>query len=179
MGLERLHQDGTENDINEETSMTRLVGSVLGLFLVLAVGQPVRAQMPAPVYGGFGLEYTQPVPTNRYVLDRWWMVQATPTVAAPLPAPAVVQQPVVVEPAQTGRLSRAARPSRSLGRPVSSAVVQSPTALPTGSLNWLAAPGMSLYSPAQRYASYGQGYGVSPYGTADYGAAYKGMSWGY
>ena len=38
---------------------------------------------------------------------------------------------------------------------------------------------MPLYSPAQRYATYGQGYRVSPYGSVDYGMAYKGYYWGY
>jgi hypothetical protein len=162
--------------------MSRLVGSALGLTLVLAVSQPARAQMAAPVYGGFGLEYTQSIPSGAYVLDRWWMVQATPFVGTTMP-PAVVQQPTAAEPTTAGRLTRAGRMGRSLSRtvsrPVSSVTTPSLTPLPTGSLYWPGAVGMPLYSPAQRYATYGQGYGVGPYGTADYGAAYKGMYWGH
>ena len=72
------------------------------------------------------------------------------------------------------------RPARSLGRAGhrrrTAASARTSAPLPTGSLYWPDAV-VPLYSPAQRYATYGQGYGVSPYGTADYGAAYKGHYW--
>jgi hypothetical protein len=162
--------------------MIRLMGSVLAVMLILAFGPSARAQMPAPLpaNGGFGFEYAQLVPSNRLVLDRWWMVQATPAVATGWPAAAVVEQPAV-EPANPGRMARANRTGRSFsrlsGRSFNRARVQYATPLPTGSLNWQGVGSVPLYSPAQRYASYGQGYGVSPYGSADYSAQYKGMYW--
>jgi hypothetical protein len=167
------------NDINEENAMSRLVGSVLGLVLVLVVGQPARAQAPGSVYGGFGLNYMQPVRSGSYVLDRWWMVQPTPIIGATVPPPAMVRQPVV-QPTPAGRLPRSARATRSFGRlnnrPMSA--VSTATPLPTGSLYWPAGVGAPLYSPAQRYATYGQGYGVGPYGVVNYNMGYKGMYWG-
>jgi hypothetical protein len=51
--------------------------------------------------------------------------------------------------------------------------------LPTGSLHWPQGGAVSLYSPAERYQSYQSGYARSPYGSADYGMAYKGYYWGY
>jgi hypothetical protein len=163
--------------------MIRLTGSVLALMLVLVLGQPARAQMPAylPANGGFGFEYTQPIPSNSLMLDRWWMVQATPAVVTPMPATAVAAPPAAVEPADPGRVARATRTGRSfsrvVSRPYNRAVVQPATSLPTGSLSWLGVASVPLYSPAQRYATYGEGYGVSPYGTVDYSASYKGMYW--
>jgi hypothetical protein len=158
--------------------MCRLTGLVLALVLVVAAGQEARAQAPVPGPGGFGFEYTQTLPSNSLILDRWWMLEATPAVGTALPPPAVVQQPAAVEPANPGRAARPTRVVRSFSRvssrPLNPAGVQPTTSLPTGSLYWPGAAGVPLYSPAQRYATYGQGYGVSPYGTADYGAAYKG-----
>ena len=135
-----------------------------------------------PANGGFGLEYAQTPPSNGYVLDRWWMVQATPSVGNALPPSNLVQPaPAAVQPANPRRVTRAARAARSFSRlnarTANRAGMPAATALPTGSLYWPAA-GMPLYSPAQRYAAYGQGYGVSPYGSADYGAQYKGLYWG-
>ncbi len=161
--------------------MSRLTVGVLAVGLVAMVGQPARAQMPAPVNGGFGLEYTQPVPSGTMVLDRWWMMEMTPSVGTTLPPRTAVESPAAVRPADGGRVSRATRTGRSFaragGRPVTGAAVQPATPLPTGSLYWPAAAGVPLYSPAQRYATYGYGYGVSPYGTADYGAAFRGYYW--
>lgn len=162
--------------------MSRLMGLVLAV-MFLMMNRSADAQ--APMYGGFGMEYTQPIPANTYVLDRWWMVQATPMVGSALPPPVMAQAPAAVQqPVYPGRLSRrAARTARSYSRttmrPYNGAAVQPMSPLPTGSLYWPTAPGTPLYVPAQRYAAYGQGYGVSPYGSADYGAQYKGMYWGY
>lgn len=155
-------------------------GLVLAVLLV-AVGRPAQAQVPAAV-GGFGFDYAQPIPANGYVLNRWWMVQPTPAMGNALPPSTAVQQPVMVQPASPVRVTRSGRIGRSLSRvsarPYNRTVVQPGAPLPTGSLYWAPAPGTALYSPAQRYASYGQGYGVSPYGSAYYGAQYKGMYWG-
>lgn len=160
--------------------MIRLMGLVLALGFV-AVGPSARAQTPGPMSGGFGFEYTQPMPSNAYVLDRWWQVQGTPSVGSALPPPVMVRPPATVQPASPVRTARAGRMGRTSSRlvprsyyPVSGPPVATP--LPTGSLYWPAA-GMPLYSPAQRYAAYGQGYGVSPYGSADYGAQFRGMYW--
>jgi hypothetical protein len=160
--------------------MSRVTGWVLAVGLVALAGQPARAQMPAPVYGGFGLEYTQPIPSGVLVLDRWGMLEATPGVGTASP-PTAVEQLAPGRPAAPVRGSRANRTGRSFARvtsrPVTRGGVQPGAPLPTGSLYWPAVAGTPLYSPAQRYASYGWGYGVSPYGTADYGAAYKGYYW--
>jgi hypothetical protein len=157
------------------------MGLVLAVMLVV-VGRSAHAQMPAPMNGGFGFDYAQTTPSNSYVLDRWWMVQATPTVGTTLPPSTVVEQPATVQPANPRRVSRAARTGRSISRvssrPYSWAGARPVTPLPTGSLYWPAPAGVPLYSPVQRYASYGEGYGVSPYGSADYGAQYKGLYWG-
>jgi hypothetical protein len=162
--------------------MSRLMGWLLAVGLVAVVGQPARAQMPAPVFGGFGLEYMQPVPTGTVVLNRWGLLEVIPAVGTALPPTTAIEQPAAVRQVAPGRVSRANRPGRSFARvgsqPVAGAGVELGAPLPTGSLYWPAAAGMPLYSPAQRYASYGGGYGVGPYGTADYGAAYKGYYWG-
>jgi hypothetical protein len=173
----------TENDNDEETAMSRLTVPFLALVLVAVVGPSARAQMPAPLpaYGGFGFEYVQPVPSNSLMLDRWWMVEATPAVAAPMPTAVAAPQPAVMQPATPAPLARASRTGRSfsrvLARPYSRAGVQTVTPLPTGSLGWYGVGSVPIYSPAMRYAAYGQGYGVSPFGTVDYSAQYKGMYW--
>jgi hypothetical protein len=158
------------------------MGLVLALMFVM-VGRSAQAQMPAAVNGGFGFEYTQPIPSNSYVLDRWWMVQPTPVVGTTLPPSTVVEQPAPVQPANPRRVTRAIRTGRSFsrvsGRPYSRTGMQATNPLPTGSLYSPAMVGVPLYSPEQRYASYGQGYGLSPYGSAEYGALYKGLPWGY
>jgi len=161
--------------------MNRLVGLALALTLV-GVGGTARAQIPASTYGGFGMEYAQTMPPNTYVLDRWWMVQGTPSVGPALPPQSVVQAPANVQPVNPRRAMRAARRARVLSRvgtpAYGQAGLQGGTPLPTGSLYWPAQAGAPLYSPAQRYAAYGEGYGVSPYGSADYGYQYKGIYWG-
>jgi hypothetical protein len=168
--------------MSEEAAMSRLTGWVLAVVLVVVVGREARAQVPEslPAYGGFGFDYGQPVPSNTYVLDRWGMLEATPMLGVALPAaPAVVERPATARPAQVGRVARSTRAVRSLSRVNTRrtirANVEEAAPLPTGSLYWPGAVGIPVYSPAQRYASYGYGYGVSPYGTADYGAAYKGQ----
>jgi hypothetical protein len=157
--------------------MGRVTGWVLAMGLVAVAGQSARAQMPAAVNGGFGVEYTQTIPANSLMLDRWWMLEATPRMGSVPPQSATVVQPAAMQPVAPARGARAHRSGRSFARggsrPVTSAVVQPVAPLPMGSLYWPQAIGMPLYSPSQRYASYGYGYGVSPYGTAYYGA-YKG-----
>jgi hypothetical protein len=163
--------------------MSRLIGSFLAVMLVAVAGPSARAQMPAPLpaYGGFGFEYTQPIPSNRVALDRFWMVEATPSVGASMPT-AAASQPAV-EPANAGRVVRATRSGRSFSRvvtrPYNRTGLQPGTSLPTGSLSWYGVGSVPLYSPDQRYATYGSGYAVSPYGSADYGAQYKGMYWAH
>jgi hypothetical protein len=177
----RSDAQATKNDIDEETVMSRLMGWVLAVGLFAVVGQPARAQMPAPVGGGFGLQYTQPIPSGTLVLNRWGMLEATPGVGTALPPATAVEQPASVPPVARARVARGNRMGRSFarvtGRPITGAGVQPGAPLPSGSLYWPGAAGMPLYSPAQRYATYGYGYGASPYGTADYGAAYKGYYW--
>ncbi len=165
--------------------MRRLMGLALAVVLV-AFGQTARAQSDYPGavagfgYAGFGLGYTQVIPSNSLVLDRWWMLQETPMVVPMLPESGASRAPVSTATATAA--PRAARPARSFARGGSRrsdrSVTPASSPLPTGSLDWGGSAVVPLYSPVQRYATYGQGYGVSPYGTADYGAAYKGYYWG-
>lgn len=165
--------------------MRRVMGSALGFVVILALGQSAWAQMPAPSgsgAGAFGPEYTQAPPSNSLILDRWWMMQATPVVGT-LPYwttphfDMAAQPPRAVVRSRTGR-SLARSRSRVATRRISRGADPAAIALPTGSLVWPRGPVVPLYSPANRYAAYGYGYGVSPYGSMDYGAAYKGMAWG-
>jgi hypothetical protein len=162
--------------------MSRVTGLVLWAVLVVMVGQDTRAQMPAGP-GGFGFEYAQPVPSNSVLLDRWWMPVETPAASTTLPPAGAVETAPAVQATNPGRAARTARGVRSFSRVSNRRFArfeaQPATSLPTGSLYWPGAAGVSFYSPAQRYAGYGQGYGVSPYGSADYGANYKGFYWGY
>jgi len=161
--------------------MGRLTGLVLAVILLGTVGS-AEAQVPATM-GGFGFDYAQPISGNSYVLDRWWMVQATPSAGTALPPAASAEQSAAAEASQPGRVARNTRRGRSFSRvstrPYNRYGVQPGAPLPTGSLYWPATAGRPLYAPNQRYVSYGQGYGVSPYGSADYGAQYKGMYWGH
>lgn len=162
--------------------MSRVTGLVLAAFLAMMVGQEARAQAPVGV-GGFGFEYTQPIPSNTVLLDRWWVPVQTPAVGTvPPPAQAVETAPAVqaTGPVRTARTARGIRSFARVGTRRSTRFAAQPTtSLPTGSLYWPGAAGVPLYSPAQRYAAYGQGYDVSPYGSTDYGANYKGLYWGY
>lgn len=166
--------------------MRRAAVWVLAILLIAVAGRESRAQATAGLpsgYGGFGLEYTQTIPSNSLILDRWWMLEPTQAVGSAVPASGrqSANPAAAVSPTRTARSSRVVRSlSRTSGRRATSGTVTTRTAapMPTGSLAWPGAGVMPLYSPAQRYATYGYGYGVSPYGTADYGAAYKGMEWG-
>ena len=87
--------------------MRRLTGLALAVVLVVVVGRAggrPGAGREGSAYGGFGLEYTQPIPSNSLVLDRWWMLEATPMVDPRLP--------------QSGAVGRSPRRS---GRPMSAA----------------------------------------------------------
>jgi hypothetical protein len=161
--------------------MRRLTGSALAVVLVVVIGREARAQavVTARGPGGFGQEYTQSPPSNSVLLDRWWMLEMTPAVGS---APAGPPD-AAVHATPTAKATRPARTARSLSRMSSRRFNRdappASTPLPTGSLYWPGAASVPLYSPANRYATYGQGYGVSPYGSMDYGMSYKGLYWGY
>ena len=158
--------------------MIRTTGLALAAIL-MTVGQAARAQMPT-YHGGFGMAYTQPIPANTAVPDRWWTMQATPTVGSTMPYPSVGYNPYAQMPAAPRRVLRGRRNNRVIrgASRYAAAPAAETYALPTGSLYWPAQPGTPIYSPAQRYAAYGQGYALSPYGTTDYGSMYKGYAWG-
>ena len=112
-------------------------------------------------YGGFGLEYAQPLANGGAVMDQYGMWHGVPSVtrrslpsSSPPPLPA---------PARTSRACLA--PRCAVSRDISS---------PTGSLGWTGANGGILYSPGMRYQSYGNGYGHGPYGVTDYQYMWKG-----
>ncbi|MHB1556322.1 MAG: hypothetical protein ACYC61_02460 [Isosphaeraceae bacterium] len=166
--------------------MRRVMGPALAVLVVLAMGQVAWAQAPALApsgsgVGAFGPEYTQAPPSNSLILDRWWMLEATPVVGALPPTTANVAVSPAAQPSRAvvrGRAGRSLSRSRAAARRVPRGTDPEAIALPTGSLAWPRGPVVPLYSPANRYASYGYGYAVSPYGSMDYGAQYKGMAWG-
>jgi len=180
--------------------MRRILGPILAMgFVVMLVGQ-ASAQTPeddliggsvhggyAPYnlpFGGFGFGYTQVLPSNSYVLDRYWMVAATPSVGTMAQAVAPAQATEPVQRVARARAGKPARPVRSVApkagaRKTYQAAAQTTEPLPSGSLYWQGNAGVPLYSPAQRYGTYGYGYGSSPHGTIDYGFAYQGYYWGY
>src|SRR4051794_39523150 len=102
--------------------MRRITGLILAAVLLLVVVPKADAQVAAagasglggyggynaagqPV-GGFGFDYAQTIPSNSYVLDRWWMVTETPTVGT-VPAPAAPPEAAPAAPA--ARRSRGRR----------------------------------------------------------------------
>jgi hypothetical protein len=180
--------------------MKRILGPVVAMALMVVLSPQASAQMPqdalragsvyggfAPfnqAYGGFGFGYSQVLPSNSFVLDRYWMVEATPGVGtmAPAVAPAQAAAPVRgVARARPGRTARSVRlaASKSGARKSYPAAAQPTEPLPSGSLYWPGTDAVPLYSPAQRYESYGYGYDRSPVGSIDYGSSYKGYDWGY
>jgi hypothetical protein len=111
-------------------------------------------------YGGFGLQYAQPVVNGGVVMDQWGMLHDVPYVPYIQPAaPLAPARPVM-----------AARTSRSAARVVAQPRYQ----LTTGSLGTTGSNGGILYTPGMRYEAYGNGYGRGPYGVSDYGHMWKG-----
>jgi hypothetical protein len=159
--------------------MSRILGSILSGVVLLGAPHPAQAQstlfepyaMEDPGYGdapvgydgngGFGLGYSQPVTAGAFVLDRFGLVHAAPRVGTP----GVASAPC------------APAPLRRTGRERGRATAR--YRLPTGSLYWPDAEGVMLYSGAARIRSYGDGYGIGPYGTTDHGIMYKGWSLQY
>jgi hypothetical protein len=93
-----------------------------------------------------------------FFVDRFGMVHATPNFGAARP-------------------THASRTQASPGRAASRRGVAKPSyQLTTGSLYWPAGNEVMLYSPLARYQTYGDGYGLGPYGAADHGIMYKGWS---
>jgi hypothetical protein len=113
-------------------------------------------------YGGFGLQYAQPVLSGGVVMDQGGMWHAVPYAPYVQPAaPVAPARPVV-----------AARTSRSAGRVV---VAQPRYQLTTGSLGATAGNGGIIYTPGMRHEAYGNGYARGPYGVSDYSH----MWWGW
>ena len=182
--------------------MNRILGAVSGFALTLVLvghasaqvsGETLDSDTPQvsalPVnqtHGGFGFEYTQLLPSNSYVLDRYWMAVATPSIDSQTDyantKPPAVMSPTPVQKVQRALTARSAKPVRSSKartRRLDQGEVQSAEPLPTGSLSWEGASGVPLYFPSERMGSYGYGYGVSSYGSINYGSSYKGYYWGY
>ncbi len=162
--------------------MNRMLGLILVVIVLLSASTPTYAQtMPvgsfgtegyeyrgdavgAPAYqtfGGFGFEYGQVPDAGGVMIDRFGKPYGIP-VAAPAPA--------ALGPRPRPRQSRVG--SNRVG-------AQSRTQLPTGSLYWPAANGVSPYSPAARYQAYGSGYAQSPYGGIDAGMMWMGWPLSY
>jgi hypothetical protein len=111
-----------------------------------AVGQP---------YGGFGLQYSPEVPVSGMVVDQYGLLH---------PVASVDSAPPVVVQAQPRVMTRyrSRRPT-----------AQPRYLVPTGSLGWSAGNGGMLYPVNSRYAAYGSGYGVGPYGVVDHQMMWK------
>jgi hypothetical protein len=166
--------------------MSRLSGFVLAALLFWGLEGAAHAQLveadppyfwpPADVYfygyepyGGFGVQYSQPLRDGQLLTDRFGMVYM---VSAPRTAPQVEPAPLSASVPGSPRVRR----SRS---DKSAAQAQPRYHMPTGSLAWPGGNGGILYSPAMRYQSYGGGYAASPYGTIDHSIMYKGWALGY
>jgi hypothetical protein len=167
--------------------MNRAFGLVLAVVLFSGLNTTTRAQTDDPPFGGFGYDYAQVPPSNSIVLDRFWMPVQTPAVGT-APAPAIRTSPtatvVTTQPRAAAAMTRprvdpAAKRTARAHRRYGMVPMQGSYQLPTGSLYWPAAAGVSLYSPAQRYQSYDFGYDKSPYGSIEYGSMYKGFLMGY
>ena len=162
--------------------MNRILGFMLGAAAILGGGEAVRAQgvvywPPAsghmeivpPVYAGPGAvggQYLETFPT----FNGGYQPNAPSTTQSYVP------YGTQTRPAQAAKArGRAARGTRVYSRGYNQAPAPYATQLPRGQLVW---PGSALapgYTPASRYQSYGNGYGVSPYGSNFWGGYYKGF----
>lgn len=115
--------------------------------LPTVVGQP---------YGGFGLQYTPAVPPGGMVMDQYGMLHPV-SYGAPAPGVIVQTQPSVA--------TRRYGSRRGMAQPR--------YVLPTGSLGASAGNGVMLYPVGSRYAGYGSGYSVGPYGVVDHRMMWK------
>jgi hypothetical protein len=181
-GLRQVRQQ--QSDARWEiATMIRLSGVVLTTILLLRSTGAAQAQVVAAdpsesgcaydgylagsqPYGGFGLEYGQPVAEGTVIVDRFGMFHIVSSgrspreIAPAAPAPA---QPRVRESRSSARRGQA----------------QPRYQMPTGSLYWPGENSGILYSPAARYSNYGGGYGRGPYGGVDHSIMYKGWWLGY
>jgi hypothetical protein len=147
--------------------MKRMLGLAVAIVVPLTLATAAHAQttyydalaaspdngVPAAAgqaYGGFGLQYSPGVPAGAIVMDQYGLLHQVPYVAT---APQVVVQ---AQPRTTYTRfgSRRAR-------------AQARYQLPTGSLGGSAGNSGMFYPVDARYASYGSGYGVGPYGVVD------------
>ena len=153
--------------------MNRIIGLTVALVVPLSVATTAHAQatnyggvptgpdygaavMAGQPYGGFGLQYSPGVPAGGMVVDQWGGLH---------PVGYANSGPVaVVQPENRVVLTRP-RSRRMMAQPRYQ--------LPTGSLEWSGGNGGMLYSPGTRYASYGSGYSVGPYGVIDHRMMWK------
>jgi hypothetical protein len=111
--------------------------------------------VPSQPYGGFGLQYSPAIPPGGMVVDQYGLLHPVAYVAS---APQVVVQ------AQPRAVTRYG--SRR-------AMAQPRYLVPTGSLGWSAGNSGMLYPVNARYAAYGSGYAVGPYGVVDHQMMWK------
>jgi hypothetical protein len=153
--------------------MNRILGLAVAIVVPLTLATATHAQttyydtvtaspgygVPATAsqaYGGFGLQYSPGVPAGAVVMDQYGLLHQVPYVAS---APqAVMQAQPRVTHARYGSRRAAAQPRYQL---------------PTGSLGGSAGNGGMFYPVDARYASYGSGYGVGPYGVVDHRMMWK------
>ena len=162
--------------------MYRMLGLILVVIVLLSASAPTYAQM-MPVgsfgtegyeyrgdavvahayqtFGGFGFEYGQVPDAGGVMIDRFGMPYGIPV--------AVPRARRCGSAAATEAVACRFQPRRHPSR----------TQLPTGSLYWPAANGVSPYSPAARYQAYGSGYAQSPYGGIDAGMMWMGWPLSY
>jgi hypothetical protein len=149
--------------------MNRIRGLALAIVIPLTLTTASQAQTPSTYYGvdvaspayggqpygGFGLQYAPAVPDGGVVVDQYGLVHQVPYVAS-APQVAVQAQPRVTRRYGTRR-----------------ATAQPRYLVPTGSLGFSSGNGDMLYQVDARYAAYGSGYGVGPYGVVDHRMMWK------
>jgi hypothetical protein len=120
-------------------------------------------------YGGFGMAYSQPLPSGSVAMDQYGLWHATPYVPYVNAAPAVPAAPAVAP-------ERASRSASNRNLASNRASRQPRYYLPTGSLGGNGANGANLYSEQVRSQSYGNGYGYGPYGVSEYSGMWHGFA---
>jgi hypothetical protein len=148
--------------------MNRILGLTLAIAIPLTLTTAAHAQSTyygvetvspgygGQAYGGFGLQYSPAVPPGGVVVDQYGLVHQVPYVAS---APQVVVQ------AQPRVMTRYGSRRAAMAQPR--------YLVPTGSLGWSAGNDGMLYPVDARYAAYGNGYGVGPYGVVDHRMMWK------
>jgi hypothetical protein len=161
----------------EASSMSRILGNLLALGVIVTFASGARAQSVADYPPAAGhMEYIPPViPAPGAVGGQY--VETFPNYGGYYyqPGPYGAQQITPYVQATPRTRARIARGVRTYSRGYSAPPAPYATQLPTGQLYWPGSFMAPAYTPFSRFQSYGSGYGVSPYGSSFYGGYYKGF----